>query len=177
MKEAWEKQYDELNDIPEGMEDFYRHKAIQHSHPEAQAEIARLTAERDALAAELAKRGEPVASGYRFDRYINGQLMAEGIRIERETTLAAAMRTAAKIASKGPNGEAPVLVYTHPAPASAGVTVKPLVDAAQSVVDRWDSPMWGGSSLNLRHTGEHIAALRSALAALSPTAEQGEGAV
>lgn len=47
--DAWKKQYDELNDIPSGMEDFYRHKAIQHSLPEAQAEIARLQAEVERL--------------------------------------------------------------------------------------------------------------------------------
>ena len=46
-----------------------------------------------------------------FDRYVNGVLMAEGVCIERETTLEGAMQAAARIAAKGPNGEAPVLVY------------------------------------------------------------------
>lgn len=58
-----------------------------------------------------------------FDRYINGVRMAEDVCVERETTLESAMLVAARIASKGPNGEAPVLVYrapvTHPAPDAA----------------------------------------------------------
>lgn len=47
---------------------------------------------------------------FEFDRYINGQLMAEGVTIEREAELADAMRKAAQLASRGPNGEVPVLV-------------------------------------------------------------------
>ena len=47
---------------------------------------------------------------FEFDRYINGTLMAEGVTIERETTLEQAMAKASKIASCGPNGEAPILV-------------------------------------------------------------------
>lgn len=39
----------------------------------------------------------------------------------------------------------------------------PLVEAAQSVVDRWDSPLWK----DLPHTGEFIDKLRQALAAHS----------
>lgn len=51
-----------------------------------------------------------------FDRYINGNLMAEGVAIEREITLESAMRIAAKIASRGTNGEVPVLVLKESAP-------------------------------------------------------------
>jgi hypothetical protein len=51
---------------------------------------------------------------FEFDRYINGVLMAEGVTIERETTIEDAARVAASIASRGPNGEAPVLVYRAP---------------------------------------------------------------
>lgn len=47
---------------------------------------------------------------YKFDRYINGQLMAEDVTIEKAKTLDAATAAAARIASKGPKGEAPVLV-------------------------------------------------------------------
>lgn len=47
---------------------------------------------------------------FEFDRYINGVLMAEGVTIERAATLEKAMFKAAKIASRGPNGEVPVLV-------------------------------------------------------------------
>lgn len=59
---------------------------------------------------------EPVASGppFVFERYINGSLMAEGVTIEKATTLEAAMVKAAKIASRGPKGEAPVLVCAPP---------------------------------------------------------------
>lgn len=49
-----------------------------------------------------------------FDRYINGVRMAEDVCVERETTLESAMLVAARIASKGPDGEAPVLVYRAP---------------------------------------------------------------
>lgn len=49
-----------------------------------------------------------------FDRYINGVRMAEDVCVERETTLESAMLVAARIASKGPNGEATVLVYCAP---------------------------------------------------------------
>lgn len=47
---------------------------------------------------------------FEFDRYINGTLMAEGVVVERQFTLPDAMKVAARIASKGPNGETPVLV-------------------------------------------------------------------
>lgn len=47
---------------------------------------------------------------YEFDRYINGRLMAEGVTIERAATLEEAMVIAARIASRGPNRELPVLV-------------------------------------------------------------------
>ena len=41
--------------------------------------------------------------------------------------------------------------------------LRAVVIAAQAIVDRWDSPLWGGSALNLKHTGEYIAQLRKAL--------------
>lgn len=53
---------------------------------------------------------EAARSVFEFDRYINGRLMAEGVRIERIPTLEGAMIAAARIASRGPNGEIPVLV-------------------------------------------------------------------
>ena len=61
----------------------------------------------DAIAALPAQGVKPP---FHFDRYINGVLMAEGVTIERESNLADAARVASRIASKGPNGEAPVLV-------------------------------------------------------------------
>jgi len=48
---------------------------------------------------------------FEFDRYIGGTLMAEGVTIEREPNLGKAMARAAQIASRGPNGETPVLIY------------------------------------------------------------------
>jgi hypothetical protein len=48
---------------------------------------------------------------FKFDRYVRGALMAEGVYIGRQTTLADAMQEAARLAEKGPNGEVPVLVY------------------------------------------------------------------
>lgn len=64
----------------------------------------------EAIAA-LPARGVGVKPPFCFDRYINGVRMAEDVCIERETTLEGAMQAAARIAAKGPNGEAPVLVY------------------------------------------------------------------
>lgn len=51
---------------------------------------------------------------YEFDRYINGQLMAEGVTVERAKSFDEAATTAARIASRGKNGEAPVLVLRLP---------------------------------------------------------------
>ena len=58
---------------------------------------------------------------FEFDRYINGQLMAEGVTIERQNNLSDAMREAARIASRGPNGEVPVLVLRALAERAGGV--------------------------------------------------------
>ncbi|KRG61570.1 hypothetical protein [Stenotrophomonas maltophilia] len=46
-----------------------------------------------------------------FARFVNGVRMAEGVTIEKERNLTDAMKVAAKVASKGPNGEVPVLVH------------------------------------------------------------------
>ncbi|WP_288432796.1 hypothetical protein [uncultured Stenotrophomonas sp.] len=46
-----------------------------------------------------------------FARFVNGVRMAEGVTIEKERNLTDAMQVAAKVASKGPNGEIPVLVH------------------------------------------------------------------
>ena len=69
-----------------------------------------LTPDPEAVVADL------FPAPYEFDRYINGQLMAEGVTIEREKTLEDACRVAARIASHGPNGEAPILVYRRASP-------------------------------------------------------------
>ena len=52
-------------------------------------------------------------------------------------------------------------LYAAPAPSDG------LREAAQALVDRWDSPVWGGSADKLRHTGEYIAALRAALSKIA----------
>lgn len=44
--------------------------------------------------------------------------------------------------------------------------VQELREKAEALIMRWDSPAWGGSPENLRHTGEYIAELRAALAKL-----------
>jgi len=72
---------------------------------------------------------------FEFDRYVNGTLMAEGVTIERASTLDKAMVAAARIAPKGPNGETPVLVY-RPAPAATDtglVTVGEVSTVRESV--------------------------------------------
>jgi hypothetical protein len=51
---------------------------------------------------------------FEFDRYINGQLMAEGVVITGQMSLLRAVREAARIASRGPNGEAAVLKLRLP---------------------------------------------------------------
>ena len=55
-----------------------------------------------------------------FDRYVNGVLMAEGVQIERATSFAEACISAARLASRGPTGEVPVLVLT-PSPEVAAL--------------------------------------------------------
>lgn len=54
--------------------------------------------------------------GYEFDRYINGRLMAEGVTVEKAKSFEDAAVTAARIASRGSNGEVPVLVLLPPSP-------------------------------------------------------------
>jgi hypothetical protein len=50
---------------------------------------------------------------YKFDRYIDGKLMAEGVVIERAKSFADATFIASKIASRGQNGQLPVLVFAN----------------------------------------------------------------
>ncbi len=61
-------------------------------------------------APEAPKGGEGENSGWAFDRYINGILMAEGVEVTRPMSFEKASILAAKLASRGPNGEVPVLV-------------------------------------------------------------------
>lgn len=48
---------------------------------------------------------------FHFDRYVNGVLMAEGVTIERETTLEDALRVAWDIAKKQSSGKPFAIVY------------------------------------------------------------------
>ncbi|MCA0338967.1 MAG: hypothetical protein LCH99_04470 [Proteobacteria bacterium] len=68
---------------------------------------------------------------YEFDRYVSGRLMAEGVTIERARSFQDAAATAARIASRGPNGETPVLVLRSP---TAATSEKPS-DAILSLLD------------------------------------------
>tara|TARA_R110000744_G_scaffold119072_3_gene222209 strand:+ start:481 stop:657 length:177 start_codon:yes stop_codon:yes gene_type:complete len=55
---------------------------------------------------------------FKFDRYINGSLMAQGVTINLEVDLTRAMARAANLAERGPNGETPVLIYMPPKPST-----------------------------------------------------------
>jgi hypothetical protein len=69
---------------------------------------------------------EAAAGAFVFDRYVNGQLMAEGVAVEQQATLQGAMQVAARIAAKGPKGETPVLVLAS-RPACTAEVVKALL--------------------------------------------------
>ena len=72
-----------------------------------------------ALSTHTAAGAGPVseAVAFEFDRYIDGTLMAEGVKIERQPTLEKAAMRAAQIASHGLNSEVPVLVLRSSATA------------------------------------------------------------
>ena len=66
-----------------------------------------MVADRDERIEQMEKQGAP----FRFDRYVNGELMAEEIIIERETTLDAAIKKAVRIC---PKRSGTVLVHLPP---------------------------------------------------------------
>ena len=68
-----------------------------------------------------------------FDRYINGVKMAEDVCVERASSLSAAMVVASKIASRGPNGEAPVLVYRAPVAAPTAKVPEELIQGLREM--------------------------------------------
>jgi len=90
------------------------------------------TAVRAYLSAGPAPAVPDAVAPFEFDRYVNGVLMAEGVTIERQTTLAAASREAARIASRGPNGEAPVLVFRG-REAALAASPAPVPDAVEAL--------------------------------------------
>lgn len=63
---------------------------------------------------------------YEFDRYINGVLMAEGVTVSRARSFSEAMKNAVRLASRGPNGEAPVLVFKSQSSSTWAVDQWPL---------------------------------------------------
>lgn len=99
------------------MTDDHADTDLTDHHGEAEA----LRRENERLRAALAALAHDAEPGppFVFDRYVNGQLMAEGVRIDRKSTLADATVAAANLASRGPNGEVPVLVLTHPSDAES----------------------------------------------------------
>lgn len=120
---------------------------------------------------------------FEFDRYINGQLMAEGVTIERQGNLPDAMREAARIASRGPNGEVPVLVLRAEALSRTGaVKVKALEWEERktrlgTVWWRAPNPL-GGLSIEAASENDKIAAQADfehrILSALEPAAPEGQ---
>lgn len=100
-----------------------------YAHPPAPASVAgepeQITAPRCTICGTCAPEGfakDCNRPPFNFDRYINGVLMAEGVWVEKAGTLDAAMVIASRIASRGSDGEVPVLVYRPcaPAPVEAG---------------------------------------------------------
>ena len=67
-----------------------------------------------------------------FDRYVNGLLMAEGVEITRATSFEDACVSAARLASRGPNGEVPVLVLATPTALAASPEVQAMIREAEA---------------------------------------------
>ncbi|GHA15503.1 hypothetical protein GCM10007989_07850 [Devosia pacifica] len=111
------------------------------------------------------------ASAYEFDRYINGELMAEGVVIENQRTLSEAMKRASQIAAKGPNGEAPVLVLR---PAKQPPTTHKVEDEA--VAELEPTPLMDllavASGLGARGDERSEKIIRSAVSAVVETVER-----
>ena len=111
---------------------------------------------------------------YQFDRYINGVLMAEGVTIERAENVNHAMKKAAKLASKGPREETPVLVLkTTDEIERLREALQPFAElgAAMMPCDAHDTSVWvtmpdDTPVRNLSHYGFRVAAFRNAAKAL-----------
>lgn len=100
---------------------------------------------------------------FEFDRYINGQLMAEGVTIERQGNLPDAMREAARIASRGPNGEVPVLVLRAESLSRTGAVKVGLEQAAAIILAQIDShPDWTPEQEAELRAHDPVATARSA---------------
>jgi hypothetical protein len=57
---------------------------------------------------------------FKFDRYVDGKKMAEGVNAGEHTDLASATKAAARLASPGPKGQVPVLVLRNVTGQSVG---------------------------------------------------------
>jgi hypothetical protein len=134
-----------------------------------------------------ARQGIATTAPFTFSRYINGQLMAEGVTIERQATIEGAAREAARIASRGPNGEVPVLVLIAPEALSQPVaTPSPSQDAAVTETElmRFLVRELGGYSVTIIRDGKRMVgwctgkagnsiAMSDILAATRPAPSQG----
>lgn len=57
---------------------------------------------------------------FKFDRYIDGKKMAEGVNAGEHVDLASATKAAAQLASCGPKGQVPVLILRNVTGQSVG---------------------------------------------------------
>ncbi|WP_439426784.1 hypothetical protein [Stenotrophomonas sp. T8] len=102
-----------------------------------------------------------------FARFVNGLRMAEGVTIEKERNLTDAMQVAAKVASKGPNGEVPVLVRVaalsaQPSPPTCkeGLQVHPSRGGQDAAIEAMaESLLCAESSATLKDAREQAALL------------------
>lgn len=145
--------------------------------PTPQHMIARIV-ERFAALSTPPVGAETVEPPFEFDRYVNGQLMAEGVTVERQPTLEKAMQVAARIAAKGPNGETPVLIFASPQPPTqAGVREITGKDLLHAIIEMPHSI--NGREITLRRddrkAGNATSQLHAILdAALAPAKGAGE---
>jgi len=56
---------------------------------------------------------EPFMPTFKFDRYIDGRKMAEGVNAGEHVDLASATKAAARLAASGPKGQVPVLILRN----------------------------------------------------------------
>lgn len=59
------------------------------------------------------KTEERIMPTFEFDRYIDGVLMAEGVKVSTKPDLKSAMPVAAALAAHGTRGQVPVLILRN----------------------------------------------------------------
>lgn len=138
-----------------------KHDSLNLTAPHTLRELAQADTEAGAMHAKQ------IATMIAEDAYLDGQCaktaQCPGEEISHSASASKALGAISVFEEISASGEA------------GNQAVQNLIKSAQALVDRWDSPLWGGSSLNLRHTGEFIADLRKALVAL-PAAQIGGAA-